>query len=935
MKYLSITLNENLLPVPERLDPATAYAGQYDHILVATSLAIAVLAAYVALSISDRIVAARTRAARWTWTSAGAISMGGGIWSMHFIGMLAFTLPRGVTYSPIGTILSMIPGILASGVALHAISAPDLPSLKRLSVSAVLMGAGIGAMHYAGMAAMRPEALLRYNAGFMGVSVVVAAALALVSLRIHSRRTPNGGFLPTVMAATVMGCAMAGMHYTAMQASVFFPLADGQFAISDLPPQLLAFTIAVIAVLLATSTLVATFAGRQNDLATNLAGEIADRRHIERDLILAREQAEAASVAKSSFLASMSHEIRTPLNGVIGNLELLSLTAPSREQSELIGQGEKAAKSLLALIGNILDFSKIEEGKLTIEMGDVSPSEVVTEAIAVLQPRANKKDLFVGALFDQDLPEIVRSDAVRLRQIILNLVGNALKFTHDGGVVVKVSVLDWDGDLCEIKFTVHDSGRGFDQARGEMLFTPFVQDQVAIDTSEGTGLGLSISRSLVEAMGGSIGCEGVPGEGATFWFKLPMQTVKRAARGRMVELTGYHVAILGGNTSGAALFRRYFKSRGATIVHAANLVSAIAALQPVAGVKSDRNSGVLIAAGDITPDMAKGLRAERIVPLMYASDGSDEAFRRALRAGFAGVFSTAEGPGLLDRNIYALLDHDAVEPAEIAPAADTVALSPVVSGKTILVLEDRQVNQLVIQKQLTKLSVSYVIANDGLEGLAALNERDFDLVLCDCSMPHMNGYDFTRAVRGREKAEDAKHRLPIIALTANAFREDMEKCHQAGMDDFISKPVNLERLCAVLNKWLGATPTSAEPIVLSNKDTAIDLSVLEEVLGEDDTELLNSILAEFARSSKKSHATLEAALANGRVNGVQVAAHGAKGEARSTGAVYLGQIYAEVERYAKAGDLRAAEEAAKELTPEIHRVGAFIDQRLTHAAHAA
>jgi len=931
---MKIMLNERLLPVVESLDPATAYIGQYHYTLVGKSLIIAVLAAYVALSISDRIVAAKTPQARWAWTGAGAISMGGGIWAMHFVGMLAFALPCGVTYSWVGTVLSIIPGVLASGIALNAISATQPPSRGRLIISAILMGGGIGAMHYAGMAAMKLEALLRYDVALMGMSVLAAIVLALISLSIHSRRTRQGGFVTTFAAAVVMGSAMAATHYTAMEASLFFPQPSANAPISTLPHDVLALTIGAIAVLLAISTLAATFAGRQKDLATALADEVAERRRITKDLVRARELAEAASLAKSRFLASMSHEIRTPLNGVVGNLELLSLSAPNTEQSALIDQAEMASKSLLAVIGNILDFSKIEEGKLAIEFGDVNPSDVVKEVLAMLQPRAQKKGIYVGAVFDPGLPALVRSDAVRLRQILLNLVGNALKFTDQGGVMVQVAVSDWDGTSFIAKFTVHDSGRGFDQARSEMLFAPFVQDQVAIDTSEGTGLGLSISRSLVEAMGGTIGCEGVPGEGATFWFRLPMQSVEGAVR-RSADLKGHMVAILGSYASGAALFTRYFKARGATVVHAANLASAIAALEPQSASTGTPNSALLISAGNIPADMAQSVRMNQIVPLMYSSDGSAQTYRRALRTGFSGVFSTAEGPGLLDRNIYALLDHNPQQAAEPTATAYAVEVDPEVKAKRVLVLEDRLVNQLVIKNQLTKLQVPYVLAADGVEGLAALNAGQFDLVLCDCSMPNMNGYEFTRAVRGREKAQDAKHRLPIIALTANAFREDTEKGHQAGMDDFISKPVNLERLCTVLNKWLGAAPKNAPEIVPTNRDAAVDLAVLREVLGEGKDKLLNDILSEFARSSKKSRATLEAALANGRKNGVQVAAHGAKGEARSAGALYLGHLYAEVERHAKTGDLRAAGEAASGLKAEIIRVGSFIEQHLNLAERAA
>src|SRR5204863_5783668 len=223
-------LDWRFLPVYDQIDPTTAHTGAYDVGLVALSIVVATLAAFVALSISGRIVASNSRGARWAWASAGAMAMGGGIWSMHFIGMLAFSLPCGVTCAPVGTVLSMIPGVLACGVALHAISQGTDPGFKRLAVGGVLMGAGIGLMHYSGMAAMQPEALLRYDPGLVAVSIVVAVALAFVSLGIRFHGSVSSRIAATALAAPFMGFAVAGMHYTAMQAAIFFPLPGAPLA---------------------------------------------------------------------------------------------------------------------------------------------------------------------------------------------------------------------------------------------------------------------------------------------------------------------------------------------------------------------------------------------------------------------------------------------------------------------------------------------------------------------------------------------------------------------------------------------------------------------------------------------------------------------------------------------------------------------------------
>ena len=306
-----LNLDRHFFPVVDSLNPASAYPGTYDLGLVVTSVAIAILAAFVALSISGRIAAAATTRARYAWASAGAISMGGGIWAMHFVGMLAFSLPCGITYDAVGTLLSMIPGMLASGIALGTISKPHEPGLSRLSVSAVLMGVGIAAMHYSGMAAMRPEALLRYDPVLVAISVVVAVVLAFVSLsiRFHASRLQSSPMVATIIAASVMGCAVAGMHYTAMQASIFFPLPDAPTYGMALSPTLLALLITIFTVLIAVSTLVATFAGRQSELAESLSAEISRRKRIEENL--RRSEAYLAEAQKITHTGSWAYDVAT------------------------------------------------------------------------------------------------------------------------------------------------------------------------------------------------------------------------------------------------------------------------------------------------------------------------------------------------------------------------------------------------------------------------------------------------------------------------------------------------------------------------------------------------------------------------------------------------------------------------------------------------
>ena len=602
------------------------------------------------------------------------------------------------------------------------------------------------------------------------------------------------------------------------------------------------------------------------------------------------EEARQATIAKSQFLSSMSHEIRTPMNGMIGNLELLALTSLDNEQIELTDGADKAAKALLALVGNILDFSKIEAGKLTIEMGEIDPAALVEEAVDVLQSCGRQHGIFISATFGPEVPSLVRGDAVRVRQILLNLIGNAVKFTEKGGVLVNLAASNCDQAVCELRFEVHDSGRGFDQGLAAELFQPFTQDGRAVDGVGGTGLGLSICKSLVEALGGAIGCEATPGEGASFWFTLPTEVIRRAPSAVVPDLSGMQVVIIGRAGRDGNALEGYFRARGATVVTAAYRTALAFALAQES-IEQPRVDVVVLVPDRRTDDTAEAtrlLRERHIVPLLY---GAGESMRSRLRQGFAAVIAPDMSADHLDRNIRSLVGHAQARDRLAANRATVVSgFGPTIGGARVLVLEDRLVNQTVISKQLKKLGIDCVLADNGIKGLELLDHRYFDLILCDCSMPEMNGYDFTRALRRREIAEGDGRRVPVIALTANAFREDAERCFAAGMDDFISKPVTMARLSAVLVRWLtipGATgPDGPEPEI-SDALPMIDLAGLAEILGTDEPAVLNQVLEEFMAAAVATLVEVEAAVERGDPAGIKAAAHGAKGEARCAAATSL------------------------------------------------
>lgn len=651
------------------------------------------------------------------------------------------------------------------------------------------------------------------------------------------------------------------------------------------------------------------------------------------------EAARQATAAKSKFLSSMSHEIRTPLNGVIGNLELLALTSLSSEQLDLIDDADKAAKALLGLVGNILDFSKIEAGKLSMEIGDMSPAALVEEAVGVLQSLGRQKKIFVVARFGPDVPSLVRGDAMRVRQILLNLIGNAVKFTDQGGVQVSLTVTAWDHEVCELRFDVHDSGRGFDQMLAGRLFETFTQDRTPVDGAEGTGLGLSICKSLVEAFGGTIGCLGVPGEGATFWFTLPVAVVRRAPTIIPPDLKGVAVAMIGNAEEASLSLTDYFSTRGATVVTQPHRSKLMPEIMPAP--ESDRGRKHWATSPDIAiifPDDAETDYAETAAecweqhtfPLIYSSS---QPPRTWLRQGFVTSLRPDATAEQLDHNFRLLVGNSKASDRLAAQQAAVVsAFAPALLGMNVLVLEDRLINRTVIEKQLKKLGIDCELAVDGVKGLEMIGGQKFDLILCDCSMPVMNGYDFTRTLRQREKAAGDGRHVPVVALTANAFREDAEKCFEAGMDDFISKPVTMDRLAAMLLKWLSPSKPEIsaedESVTPAASLPPIDLGILAEILGTTEALSTGQILADFMDVAQISLSEARDAVERDVPDAIKTAAHTAKGEARCAAATALADIYAELECRAEDADRSVLQELAGRAAMEVQRVERFIRNRL-------
>ena len=939
-------LDWRFLPVHDLVEPTTAYPGAYNAGLVALSVVVATLAAFVALSISGRIVAANWRGAKWAWAGAGAVSMGGGIWSMHFIGMLAFSLPCGVTYAPVGTVLSMIPGILASGVALHAISQRTDPGFKRLLVGAVLMGAGIGLMHYSGMAAMEPQALLRYDPALVGLSIVVAVGLAFVSLgvRFRFRASALSRIGATALAAPIMGFAVAGMHYTAMEAAIFFPLADAPLANMPASPMFLAALVTVFVVLIMSIALIATFAGRQVELAQSLAAEIAERKRTEEELIKARQQAEAANLAKSQFLATMSHEIRTPMNGVIGNANLLAATPLNDRQQQLVHNLVRSGQGLIGIINDILDLSKIEAGRLELAHVDFDPRELIAEVTDLFCERCTSKGLEFVYFVADEVPRHLTGDPSRLRQVLVNLVGNAVKFTESGEILIEMSLAESIGDHATLYCSVSDTGIGIDSEQQAKIFDSFHQVDTSMTRSRGgTGLGLSIVKELVAVMDGEAGVESEIGQGSRFWF-----TVRLVHSSNEITATGFQraierplrVLVVDSNAVSADVMSRYFTNwqidalihRSAAEAEGA-WQSAMMTEQPfdvaIIDVKGLRCAGMKLAR-KIRKDH-RGKPPEVI--LLMGLDGSIDDKKLESVGAFALLAKPAR-PSVLFDCLASIASGSRDNGIASFYVRKSGAGARVGFDARVLVVEDNAVNQDVATGILRNMGCSVETASNGERAVELFAQKTFDIILMDCEMPVMDGFEATKRIRqiGHAYSEvrggDSRYRTPIVALTAHALAEVRDRCLEAGMDDFLVKPYDDAQIADMLGRWLtpkaagireGATSAS-EAKALPMRTTSIDPATIDKIRripGENGASLLPNVVSRFVANSGPLMADIRGKARSSDAEALWRAAHSLKSSAATIGAYRVSQSCAEMEALARDKGILPAEAVLAALEHEL------------------